>query len=200
MTDAPVRSDTPTASELRHRMANTLQLLSALARMRSQRAGDDEAKRQLAWIADAIGSIGSLEQKRQGSLIDLTAYLHDMVPVWRRRHGAAAEVRIEADTLLAPDNAASTLTLIIQELVGNALTHGFPDGRTGVVVVSLTDGGDGWWEMKVCDDGRGFDPDGPEGKARFGLWLVRSLTAQVRGEFSLTPGGAGVIGSLRFQP
>ncbi|CAN5882320.1 hypothetical protein BH11PSE1_BH11PSE1_08500 [soil metagenome] len=173
------------ASEMRHRMANTFQLMSALGRMRSQRAGDPEARRQLLWMADAIGSLGALERYRTPEGVDFTAYIAEMAPVWRRRHaGRKAEVRVAAVPVLAPDTAASTLALIAQELVGNALSHGYPDDRPGMVEVSLTQGPDGRHDLTVTDDGQGFDPE--RARERFGLWFVRSLAAQVRGEFTLT--------------
>ena len=173
------------ASEMRHRMANTFQLMSALGRMRSQRSGDPEARRQLLWMADAIGSLGALERHRTPEGVDFTAYIAEMAPVWRRRHAVRkAEVRVVAIPVLAPDTTASTLALIAQELVGNALAHGYPDDRPGMVEISLTQAPDGRLDLTVTDDGQGFDPE--KARERFGLWFVRSLAAQVRGEFTLT--------------
>jgi two-component sensor histidine kinase len=167
-------------------MANTFQLMSALARMRGQKAGDAEARRQLIWMADAIGALGALERHRTPQGVDFTAYLTEMAPIWRRRQaGQSAELRLAAQAIFAPDQAASTLALIIHELVGNALAHGYPGGRPGEVDVRLSNLPDGRWELVVADDGCGFDPAGPAARERFGLWFVRSLAAQVRGEFSL---------------
>lgn len=184
MTDE--HGDGRTASELRHRMANTFQLMAALARMRGQKAGDPEARRQLTWMADAIGSLGALERHRLDAGVDFAAYLADMTPVWQRRQGARpAEVRLACEPVQATDQAASTLALIAQELVSNAMTHGYPDGRVGVVQVGLRRLADDRYELTVVDDGQGFDPASPGARERFGLWFVRSLAAQVRGEFSL---------------
>ena len=186
------------ASEQRHRLANTLQLLSALARMRGQRVGDPESRRQLLWMADAIGSIGALEQKRGANGVDFAAYLIDMAPVWRRRHGPRqAQVVVEADPLTANDQTASTLSLIVQELVGNALLHGFADDRAGQVTIRLRRTGD-LYILSVDDNGAGFDPAAPECCERFGLWLVRSLAPQVRGQFTLEH-GPGVTAALSFS-
>lgn len=172
------------ASEMRHRMANTFQLMSALARMRGQRAGDAETRRQLVWMADAIGSLGALERYRTPNGVDFAAYLAEMTPIWRRRQGAQpAEVNLVAGPIFVTDQAASTLALIVQELVSNALAHGYADGRAGRVDIGLTPQDDGRWEMRVADDGDGFEPGVRE---RFGLWFVRSLSAQVRGEFTLS--------------
>jgi two-component sensor histidine kinase len=186
-------------SELRHRVANTLQLMSALARMRGQRAGDPEARRQLLWMAEAIGSLGALERHRGDGGVDFAAYLTEMVPVWRRRKGAAqAELRLSVDAILASDQAASTLALIVQELVANALTHGYADGQTGVVELQVSRTAEGRYELVVADDGCGFDPASPAARERFGLWFVRSLAAQVRGEFSMTC-SPGVTARMTFS-
>lgn len=187
------------ASEVRHRMANTFQLMSALARMRSQRASEPEARRQLLWMADAIGSLGALERHRSGDGVDFAAYLTEMAPVWRRRQGGQpAEVILATGPVTASDQAASTLALIVQELVGNALVHAFVDGRAGRVEIRVARLEDGRWELVVTDDGLGFDPASPAARERFGLWFVRSLAAQVRGEFTLTS-TAGVTARLVFS-
>lgn len=195
--DRTVRAADPT-SELRHRTANIFQLLGALARMRSQRAGDPEAARQLLWVADAIGSLGALERHRADGGVDFAAYLTEMAPVWRRRHGVrAAQVEVQVRPVIVPDSMASTLALIAQELVGNALVHGFPGDRPGRVLIRVADRPDGRTELAVLDDGVGLD--GPDAEDRFGLWIVRSLAAQVRGDFSLVAED-GVAAILAFVP
>jgi two-component sensor histidine kinase len=188
------------ASELRHRMANTLQLLSALSRMRSQRAADPETRRQLIWMADAIGSLGALERHRTEAGVDFAAYLNEMAPVWRRRHSSRqADLIVDCAPFLAPDTAASTLALISQELIGNALAHGCFDDRPGRVDVKLARREDERCELVVSDVGPGFDPASAQGRERFGLWFVRSLAAQVRGEFSVEVRD-GVTCRLVFSP
>lgn len=187
------------ASEMRHRMANTFQLMSALARMRSQRAGEPEARRQLLWMADAIGSLGALERHRVDGGVDFAAYLKEMAPVWRRRQaGQTAEVVLATGPVITSDQAASTLALIVQELVGNALAHGYADGRGGAVSIRVAPLDDGRWELVVTDDGQGFDLGSPTARERFGLWFVRSLSAQVRGEFTLVS-QPGVTARLVFS-
>jgi two-component sensor histidine kinase len=196
MTDSNDPSGGQNAAEIRHRMANALQLLGALARMRSQRTSEPEARRQLMWLADAIGSVGSLEKRRVADRVDFAGFLAEMAPIWRRRHSSQpADVVVQAEALMVPEHAASTLGLIAQELIGNALAHGFQDGRAGQVTVRLSRRPDGRCELCVRDDGQGFDPVAE--RERFGLWLVRSLAVQVRGEFTLDA-GPGVTASLAF--
>ena len=172
-------------AQVRHRMANTLQLLSALGRMRGQKAADAETRRQLLWMSDAVGSLGALDRHRQGLFVDFAAYLDEMTPIWRRRHGGTAQLQLNVQPILVSDTTASTLALVTQELVGNALAHGFSNNRPGQVNVRLTRRNDTRCELIVSDDGQGFDPASPLACERFGLWFVRSLAAQVRGEFTV---------------
>jgi two-component sensor histidine kinase len=186
------------AAEMRHRAANTFQLISALARMRGQRTAEPEARRQLVWMADAIGALGALERHRCEGGVDFQAYLLEMAPVWRRRQAAGpTEVVVEMEPVVAPDQAASTLALIIHELVSNALAHAYREGESGQIEVRLSRVADRY-ELVVRDHGRGFDPASPAGRERFGLWFVRSLAAQVRGELKLDTRD-GVCAQLLFS-
>lgn len=187
-------------AEMRHRAANTFQLISALARMRGQRTAEPEARRQLVWMAEAIGALGALERHRREGGVDFQDYLLEMAPIWRRRQAASpAEVVVAMEPIIAPDQAASTLALIVHELVSNALAHAYPDGGPGNVEVRLSRAPDSdRYELVVKDQGRGFDPSSPMGRERFGLWFVRSLAAQVRGELKLDTQN-GVTAQLAFS-
>lgn len=186
------------ASEVRHRTANTLQLLATLARMRGQRSVDAEVRRQMVWMAEAIGALGALERQRTADGVDFGAYLSDMAPVWRRRRaGQDIEVRIEAGSLTVRDQAASTLALVTGELIANALTHGLRDDPAPLLRVTLDRQGEAEIILAVSDNGPGL----PDGTVRegFGLWLARSLAVQVRGKLTVAPGAAGgVRAELRF--
>lgn len=193
MTDESERIAKAT-SELRHRMANVFQLIGALARMRGQKTADPETRRQLAWVADAVGTLGALERHRTVDGVDFGAYLNELGPTWRRRHGVQTPpLTVEAQALHVPDSAATSLALIAQELVANALSHGNPTE----VVLRFSELQPGRCELSVRDDGAGFDPAAELGREKFGLWFVRSLSAQVRGEFVLEQ-RLGVIARLTF--
>lgn len=192
------RAEAESASEVRHRTANTLQLLATLARMRGQRTADAEARRHMVWMAEAIGALGALERQRSHDGVDFGAYLTEMSPVWRRRRaGEDVEVDVQVDSVRVRDQAASTLALVTSELVANALTHGLSDQRPPAFLVSLKHDGGADILLSVSDNGPGL----PGGVLRegFGLWLVRSLAAQVRGVLTVASGPeGGVRAELRF--
>lgn len=184
------------ASDVRHRNANTLQLLATLARMRGQKAVEAEQRRMMIWMAESIGALGALERQRTPSGLAFSTYLQEMAQVWRRRPGGGGiSVSVEAAPILVRDQTAPTLALIVNELVANALQHGSSDSGA-VVNVRLGQDGESL-RLVVEDDG----PGPPMGilEERFGLWLVRSLAAQIRGIVEVGPGqDRGFRASLRF--
>ncbi len=91
------------------------------------------------------------------------------------REGVA--VRLDLQAVNAPANHAAALALILNELVVNALKHGFPDGRAGAVTVTVRHHGE-TLEIEVLDNGVG----GLEAQPAFGLTIVKMLSQQVRGQ------------------
>lgn len=191
MSENPEGPAAELASEVRHRTANTLQLLATLARMRGQKASDAELRRQMIWMAEAIGAVGSLERRRTPDGIDFAGYIDEMAPVWRRRQGGqSVDVVVRLEPIHIRDQAASTLALILNELMANALTHGLQGAPVRRIIIDLARNGEGA-RLSVTDAGPGLRADQPESRERFGLWLARSLTAQVSGQLVLLPAPAG---------
>lgn len=88
--------------------------------------------------------------------------------------------------------------LILDELIGNALAHAFPEGRKGTVTVRATaEGRD--MAIRVADDGVGL-PSGtdPYSSETLGFLIVRSLGDQLGGDVSFRPGGIGFEACVRF--
>jgi two-component sensor histidine kinase len=84
-------------------------------------------------------------------------------------------------------NQAITCGLIINELVSNALKHGFPDGRAGRVRVELEPLGGRRHVLRVSDNGIGLPRDLDLSRVNtLGLQLVHDLTAQLRGDLSVS--------------
>jgi two-component sensor histidine kinase len=186
-------------SETRHRLANLVQLLTTAGRMRVQRAKDGETRRQLAWMLDVIGAVGVLQQRFLGpDGENFAGFLEDMLPHWRRRcAGRPLSLDLAAEPVRIREQSLSALVLIAHELVTNALTHGFPDGRAGGVHLTLRRLDDGSAVFSVADDGCGYDPAKAD-KTTLGLWLVQGLAAQVRGRLTTTAGPGGVTARLEF--
>jgi two-component sensor histidine kinase len=155
--------------------------------MRLQRAADDEGRRHLSWMTETLSALGALQQQLHGPAgADFAVYLEEMRAQWRRRcAGRPIAIELGAEPLVMPENRVSALALIVNELVSNAIAHGFPDERAGVVKIELQHLGADAAALSVDDDGAGYDPDTVD-KTRLGLWMVSGLAAQMRGALTTT--------------
>ncbi|HKT53442.1 MAG TPA: sensor histidine kinase [Caulobacteraceae bacterium] len=173
-------------AETRHRLANLLQLLTTLGRMRASRATDPETRRQLNWVVEMIGALALQQQKfLSPGGEDFSMFINEMEPNWRRRcNGRPVSLQVLAEPTPAHDQQASALAVIVNELVANALAHAFPDGRSGQVRVELKRLAEDKAAITIEDDGVGYDPDGVDA-SKLGLWLVKGLAEHVRGTLSI---------------
>jgi two-component sensor histidine kinase len=202
--ESTLSSDEPLSerqqADVRHRFANVFQLLSALTRMRIQRAQDVETKRQLTWMLDATGVLAAMQQRLLGpDPDDLAGYLRDLAPQWTRRSaGRPVEIILVVESVPVREHLISALMLIANEQVSNALAHAFPAGSAGVVKVELRPLDDGRAELIVSDNGAGISPQDPN-QSSLGLWLIRGLTDQVKGVMTTPPTEAGFTTRLEFS-
>jgi two-component sensor histidine kinase len=177
----------------RHRVANLFQLLSTLTRLRMQRTGDPETRRQITWLLDAIGALSVLQRRLWSSEGgEMAGFLAEMAQAhWSRRIGdRPIGLTVEAAPITLPEQMTSTVALIAHELVVNAIAHAFADGRAGHIEVRLERLADGLAALTVADDGLGFDVDVAGGET-LGLWLIKGLAGQLRGRFTVvSPPGA----------
>lgn len=188
-------------AELRHRLANSFQLISSLIRLRLNQATDPEGRRHLSWLLDVVTALGLLQERLAGSYGgNFEHYVADAASFWTRFGEArGVEVTAEAEAVVLLPETASTLAIIINELVTNAMNHAFPHERSGSIAVRLKRASEQWLELVVEDDGVGI-PKGNDTQGH-GLELVRSLARQLGGVLSIESGaGATVRISIPLSP
>jgi two-component sensor histidine kinase len=83
-----------------------------------------------------------------------------------------ADITVEGESLLLPSRPATSLALVINELVQNALEHAF-DGRTEGRIQILLNRTPEDMLVEIRDDGVGFDPEAP--LPHLGLEITRTL-------------------------
>ena len=155
--------------ELQHRTANNLQNVSALLRQNREAIRRDPSK--------AIDVVESAERR-----------FEIMSQINRRLYNP--EMRdVEAITLRR--EKALLLSLIVAELMMNAIKHAFDHGRPGSVVIRLEAKGSEY-HLVFTDDGKGL----PEGSnittiSGLGSGIVRSLVEQMAGTIRSQSSPAG---------
>ena len=76
-------------------------------------------------------------------------------------------------------------SLIVNELVSNALKHAFPDGRAGKILVGYRTRGPNW-SLSVTDDGVGMPKDPANAKPGLGTSIVEALAKQLEADVRVT--------------
>jgi two-component sensor histidine kinase len=113
--------------------------------------------------------------------------------------GCNLALDVHADPVAVDLDTAVTLGLIANELLLNALKHGFNGRHAGKVTVELYESNCN--QMTVRDDGYGLPPGFDARKnAGLGLELVLGMTSQIRGEAKIENDPAGGTRTTIFFP
>jgi PAS domain S-box-containing protein len=178
--------------EVHHRVKNNLQVVASLLGMQARRLDNAAARNVLRDSQSRVLSMALLHELlyRTGSLahVDFDSYTERLCAALLRTVGPVAQrVRIERSVgdIRLPLEQAVPCGLIINELVTNALKHGYPDDRHGRVCIEMKVE-DHRIRLGVSDDGAGL-PDGLDINAlpTLGLRLVQDLARQLQGAYRM---------------
>jgi len=204
--EASLREKEILLREIHHRVKNNMQILSSLIRLQVRQADSDQLKDVLSESEARIRSMGLLHEKLYQSDsvsdIELNGYLRTLTNEILRmnnRSGAKIEIRLNVNDIRLGLDTALPCGLIVTELVTNSMKYAFPQGTSGVILVSVTRTDDGEYSLVVWDNGIGFPADFDISKSKsLGMRLVNMLTAQLNGEVNTT-GDRGTRTELTFK-
>ncbi len=190
---ASVREKELLIKEVHHRVKNNMQIISSILSLQSGSVRDPAARECLAECQSRIRSMALVHEKlyRSGNLsrINFAEYLRSLSAALFhscRTDAARVQIDFKASDVSLDVNTAIPCGLIANELIINALKHGFPAGRSGSLRVGLEDLGDGRYRMSVADDGVGFPEDlDIRMTDSLGLQLVTLLVDQLGGKMEL---------------
>jgi two-component system, sensor histidine kinase PdtaS len=191
---ALIRQQNMLAEECQHRLLNNLQMIVALLLLQSRKEANAEAASRLLMAAERVRAIAGLHQHLHSMdgtpTVDFKPYLdrlcrdHSTMSMSEERPDQA--IAVDAIELSLPTTIGIPLSLIVNELVTNAIKHG-----RGRITVTLAPSGRRH-ALSVSNDGaalpKGFDPTACKG---MGMTLVSSLAAQIGGELRIDRGNDG---------
>ncbi|PZN94750.1 MAG: histidine kinase [Alphaproteobacteria bacterium] len=190
--------------ELQHRVKNNLQMITSMIRLESRNMSGDEQGEGFTRLAGRINALATLYDalSRDGSNneVDLGAYLGQIGAAVMQAH-AVEGIRLDTriDTWPVSVNVAMPAGLVVNEVLTNALKHGFAGRDRGVIRLdSLID--DDGCHITVADDGVGL----PEGltwpqPGRLSAIIVQSLKQNAGARVSVETGpGKGVAVTISF--
>ncbi len=186
-----------TIRETHHRVKTNLQTVAALLRLQARRVKAPEARAALEESVRRVSSIaighetlamsGADEEVEFDEVVDRVAVAAVEVAVPEAR----VELRRVGRFGKLPAAVATPLAMVLNELVLNAVQHGFPTGGAGEVLIEA-ERERRLLQVRVADTGSGLPSDHHETGERLGLQIVRTLVGgELRGSIDLRsrPGG-----------
>ncbi len=191
-------------SEVYHRVKNNLQMICSMLRMQMRETESVFAKESLS---EAIRRIASLSisydlMSTTGSVslrLLLKRILEDHV-AFSLMPGQRIEYDVEGDDLTIPSSVNPVhLSVVVSELVMNAIKHGFCYSRDGKILISYHRDGT-HMVIEVTDNGVGISRDF---SFHLGLKIVNEIVKNdMEGEFCILPledSGTKVILRIRWE-
>jgi len=179
--------------EIHHRVKNNMQVICSLLNLQARRLKDPEVLEAFMESQRRIRSMAliheRLYQSTDLSRIEFSQYLRNLAShLFHSYQVDASRIRVKMETeeVFLNINTAIPCGLIVNELISNALKHGFPNGRAGEVEIILRPvAGDGYI-IRVRDDGVGL----PKGldihqTETLGMQIVSTLVGQIDARLEL---------------
>lgn len=177
--------------EIHHRVKNNLQVISSLMSLQADSVTDQAVRGVFLESRHRIRAMAVVHEKlyRSDNLarVDFDEYLVAVAGELFRSFGSARIAqRFDVQSVQLDVDTAIPCGLIVNELITNALKHGFPDNRSGTVTVALKRIDRANVLLSVQDDGIGFPSDTDfRLMSSMGMTLAVSLTQQIGGDISL---------------
>ena len=190
--DHALRQITVLLQEVRHRVANSLQIIASVLLQNARKTRSEETRSHLKDAHDRVMSVATLERLLSTSEdgdVDLHAYFTSLCQsISTSMIGERAQISltVAGGAGVVPARISVSLGLIVTELVINALKHAFPDGRPGKITVDYDFQGPNW-VLCVRDDGVGMPPAGAAVRKGLGTSIVQTLAGQLNASVEVVP-------------
>jgi len=189
--------------EVNHRVANSLQLVSAMVRLQATALTDPSAREALEDTQRRIQAIAQVHRRLYTSndveSVDMQEYLGALVDELAETWSTEALPRalsLAAEPIRLPTDRAVSLGVIVTELVTNACKYAYPTGG-GEVRVALRRIDDDVFLLAVEDDGCGIPEDAVPRGTGLGTKLIRAMAQSLQSIVEYDPTHTGVRATLR---
>jgi two-component sensor histidine kinase len=197
--------------EVHHRVKNNLQTISSLLRLQARRTESEESRAVIEESVRRIRSIAlvheTLSRSPEGESVAFDEIIRPLVRMVEEgllSDERPVEIEVSGDAGMLAGQVATPLSVVLTELLQNAVDHAFPPPAGGAGHVDLRFANDGTTlTVEVRDNGPGL-PDGFDvgSSTGLGLTIVRALVeSELGGTISMrSDGGAVVEIAVPVQP
>ena len=197
--------------EMRHRIANSLQIIASILLLKAGSVSSEETKNELRAAHQRVMSVAAVQGHLQESdgieRIEMGPYIQKLsagLAASMIAPGQDLEIKVDAGAGELPSSDAVSIGLIVTELIINAIKYAFPEARASALVQVTFEMARADWKLTVADNGTGrrerADGSEPSG---LGAVLVAALAKQLKAQIvekSSTDGLEIAIARATFQP
>ncbi|MGB3964927.1 MAG: PAS domain-containing sensor histidine kinase [Tepidanaerobacteraceae bacterium] len=169
--------------EIHHRIKNNLQTVASLLRMQARRVDSEQTKKALHDSISRILSIAVVHEvlsKEGMDLVDVRSvltHLIDMIIHNMVDHDRHITINLSCDSFTLFSRQATSLIMIVNELIHNALEHAFVNKSTGIINIEIKQK-DNQVHLIVADNGVGFSKKDVNQSKSLGLNIIRTLVEE----------------------
>lgn len=191
--------------EMHHRVKNNLQQIASLLRLQKHYAADRPATEVLEESIGrvmAVSAVHELLSREDLDTISIRKIAEHIVQATKQSvtlPSKRIEFRVEGPELRLSSHQANSVALIVNEMVQNAVEHGFKLTDEGTILVRLTEKPNDWF-LEVRNTGDAPRPDfNPDKHHDLGLQIIQGLVrGDLQGEFKLVREGEETVASIRW--
>lgn len=191
--------------EIHHRVKNNMQTIASLLRLQSRRSESEEVQRALYEGISRILSVAVIheflahQEARVINIRDVSQRIIKQTQEGILDREQSIRLDLEGPNIYLPTQPATVCALVINELLQNALEHGYDRQEGGTVTVRLQDNGE-QVTIAVDDDGVGLPEEFDLSQtSSLGLQIVRTLAeGDLKGSFRLHSRDKGVSALVTF--
>lgn len=174
-------------AEIHHRVKNNLAVVSGMMQLQSSDEEDPVVKEKLSDSISRIKTIakihGKLYQNETFASIDLSETVRDLTfdNINSLSAGKKIELVVSMEPVILNINEAVPCSLIINEVLINALKHAFVNKESGSISVSVSEHED-LVKVIITDNGIGLPENFMRNNYSSGTMIIQVLTEQLEGE------------------
>ena len=193
--------------EIHHRVKNNLQTIASLLRLQSRRSSSPEVKDALRESINRILSISVVHEflSQQGNenidVVEVTGNILTLIKESMLDENFNLTMQFPDNNIILPSKQASSLALIINELILNSIEHGFAGRNEGIIGLNITQNSRAYI-IELYDNGSGLPENFTAQSAKsLGLQIVRNLVeGDIGGSFTLyNDNGAHALITIPFK-
>jgi chemotaxis protein methyltransferase CheR len=186
--------------EMRHRIANSLQIIASILLLKAGSVSSEETKNELRAAHQRVMSVATVQSHLSASdgieQIEMGPYLTKLGAglassmVGPKQH---IGIGVAASEGVLPTSHAVSIGLIVTELIINAIKYAFPEPRSSARIRVTFEMAKSDWKLTVADNGVGRSGQ-DEAQTSFGLGtaLVDALAKQLKAQITETSAPEGL--------